>query len=93
MLQKAFEGVAVFENVVEEVATDEYEEIRATKDDVSDELFSSRVDYPAGAADAMSRNNAHNGNGTKGFETWKKLTLWCFLSRCLVAPARPKITG
>ena len=93
LLHKAFERIAVFEDVVEEVAADEYEEVCATKDDVSDDLLGCGVDYPPGAADAMAGDNAHDRNCTKGFETRKKFTLWSFLSRCFIAPARHKITG
>ena len=67
LLQKAFIGIAILEDVVKEIAADKDEEVGATKDDIRDELLNRGINHPAGAADRMPSNNAYNSNGTEGF--------------------------
>ena len=68
LLQKAFVGIAILEDVVEEIAADKDEEVSAAKDDIRDELLDWRIYYPAGAADRMAGDDAHNCDGAEGFE-------------------------
>ena len=54
--------------MVEEVATDKNKEIGAAEDDVRDELLDWGINHPAGAADRMAGDDAHNGDCSEGFE-------------------------
>ena len=70
LLQKAFVGIAIFEDVMKEIAANKDEEIGAAKDDIRDELLNRGINHPAGATDRMAGDDAHNCDGAEGFETW-----------------------
>jgi hypothetical protein len=90
--QKAFVGIAILEDVVKEITTDEDEEVRPAKQQIRDELFGRRVDDPARATDGVPGNNTNNCNRTEGLETGKKHRFpgraWAFL----LTSTRAKIT-
>jgi hypothetical protein len=67
--QKAFVGIAILEDVVKEIAADKDEEVGAAKDNIRDELLNRGINNPAGAANRVPSDNAHNSNGTECFKT------------------------
>jgi hypothetical protein len=55
--------------VVKEIAADKDEEVGAAKDDIRDELLNRGINHPSGAANRVPSDNAHNSDGSEGFET------------------------